>query len=76
MDARKKKEMLRKFGQKLSEARTKKGLSLRELAALCDVDASDIHRFEHGQKNPTIATLVDLAIGLGIQPKELIDFDI
>lgn len=76
MDARKKKEMLRKFGQKLSEARTKKGLSLRELAALCDVDASDIHRFEHGQKNPTIATLADLAIGLGVQPKELLDFDI
>lgn len=67
--------MLRKFGQKLSEVRQKKGLSLRELAALCDVDASDIHRFEHGQKNPTLATIVDLANGLNIQPKELIDFD-
>lgn len=76
MDARKKKELLKKFGQRLSEIRTKKGLSLRELAALCDVDASDIHRFEHGQKNPTLATLVDLANGLGVHPKELLDFDI
>ncbi|MEI9918541.1 MAG: helix-turn-helix transcriptional regulator [Bacteroidota bacterium] len=76
MDAKKKKELLRKFGQKLSEVRKKKGLSLRELAALCDVDASEIHRLEHGLKNPTIATISDLALGLGMQPKDLMDFDI
>ncbi len=67
--------MLRKFGQKLSDSRQKRGLSLRELAALCDVDASDIHRFEHGQKNPTIATVADLAMGLGIELRDLLDFN-
>ena len=76
MEAKKKKEMLRKFGQTLAKAREKKGLSLRELAALCDVDASEIHRFEHGQKNPTLATILDLAAGLEIDAKDLLDFNI
>ncbi|MEI9918522.1 MAG: helix-turn-helix transcriptional regulator [Bacteroidota bacterium] len=75
MEARKKKEMLRKFGQKLSEHRTKKGLSFRELASRCDVDASDIQKYETGQVNPTLSTISDLAIGLGIAPKELLEFD-
>lgn len=76
MEARKKKEMLRKFGKRLSEMRTKKGLSLRELATLCDVDSSDIQKYESGLVNPTIATITDLAFGLGLHPKDLLDFDI
>jgi len=76
MEARKKKEMLRKFGKRLSEIRIKKGLSLRELAALCDVDSSDIQKYESGLVNPTIATVGDLATGLGVAPKDLLDFDI
>ncbi|HZY82256.1 MAG TPA: helix-turn-helix transcriptional regulator [Cyclobacteriaceae bacterium] len=76
MEPKKKKEMLRKFGLKLSELRTKRGLSFRELAALCDVDASDIQKYETGQVNPTIATIGDLAAGLNVQPKDLLDFEI
>lgn len=68
--------MLRKFGKRLSEIRIKKGLSLRELAALCDVDSSDIQKYESGTVNPTIATVADLAMGLGIHPKDLLDFDL
>lgn len=75
MDARKKKEMLRKFGQRLGELRAKKGLSLRELAARCDVDSSDIQKYESGLVNPTIVTVADLASGLGIAVKELMDFE-
>lgn len=75
MEARKKKEMLRKFGKQLSEIRTKKGLSLRELASLCDVDSSDIQKYESGTVNPTITTVADLAMGLGVHSKDLLDFD-
>lgn len=76
MDAKKKKELIRQFGQRLYDLRTKKGLSYRELAARCDIDSAQIHRIEHGMKNATLATIIDLAIGLGVNPKELMDFDV
>ncbi len=42
----------------------------------CDIDHSDIKEYEMGIKNPKFLTMVDLAKGLGIDLKELYDFDI
>ncbi|HNP94083.1 MAG TPA: helix-turn-helix transcriptional regulator [Cyclobacteriaceae bacterium] len=75
MQRKKKKEALIQFGKRLSQIRKAKKLSFRQLAVLCDVDYSDIKKFEKGEVNITIATLMDLAIGLGVHPKELLGFN-
>jgi hypothetical protein len=46
------------------------------MAMNCDIDHSDIKEYEMGIKNPKFLTMVDLAKGLGIDLKELYDFDI
>jgi transcriptional regulator with XRE-family HTH domain len=73
---KKKKEILLKFGANLKAHRLKKDLSYRQLAALCDVDHSDIKKYEDGEKDLRLATIVDLAHGLGIHPKDLMNFDL
>lgn len=73
---KKKKEILLKFGNNLKEIRMKKGFSYRELAALCDVDHSDIKKYEDGEKDLRLVTIVDLALGLGVHPRELLGFEV
>ncbi|MGF1924245.1 MAG: helix-turn-helix domain-containing protein [Bacteroidia bacterium] len=62
------------FGENLQKIRNEKGLSLRALAAKCDVDDSKISKIENGKFNITLATIIELAKGLDIQPKALMDF--
>jgi transcriptional regulator with XRE-family HTH domain len=76
MDKKKKKELLTKFGENLKAIRLQKKLSYRELATLCDVDHSDIKKYEDGLKNLTLVTMVDLAMGLGVNVKELVNIKI
>jgi len=45
------------------------------LAALCEVDHSDIKKYEKGLKDLRLLTIIDLATGLNVHPKELIDYD-
>ena len=68
-------EPLLAFGKHLNEIRKKKGLSYRKLAQLCNTDHSDISKIEKGQINPTLLTIFDIANGLGITHKELMDFN-
>ncbi|MEQ1586824.1 MAG: helix-turn-helix transcriptional regulator [Cyclobacteriaceae bacterium] len=75
MDSKVKKEALVQFGRKLSGIRKARKLSFRKLATLCDLDYSDIKKFEKGEVNITISTLIELSIGLGIHPKELLNFN-
>lgn len=62
------------FGKRLAELRDQKGLSFRTLAQRCDIDHSDISKIEKGQINIQIGTVMELAKGLNIHPKELFDF--
>ena len=73
---KKKKEILKKFGNRLSELRKAENLSFRELAARCDVDHSDIKKYENGEKDLRLLSFVDLAIGLDVHPQELLNFDV
>jgi transcriptional regulator with XRE-family HTH domain len=75
MDNKRKKEVLARFGKQLNALRKNSDLSLRELAARCDVDHSDIKKYEDGEKDLRLLTMVELAIGLGVDPKELLNFD-
>lgn len=69
------KQRLKKFGIHLSKIRKKKGLSMRELASRCDIDYAKISKLENNKANVTITTLIELAEGLGIHPKELLNID-
>jgi len=63
------------FGKHLQEIRLNKGLSLRALATRCDLDDSKISKIENGKLNVQLSTIIELAKGLDIDPKDLLDFN-
>ncbi|MFI5162362.1 MAG: helix-turn-helix domain-containing protein [Sphingobacteriales bacterium] len=65
---------LTKFGKHLEALRKSKNLSFRKMAHNCDIEYSDIKRYEKGEINMTFLTLLELAKGLGITLKDLLDF--
>lgn len=67
-------ETLARFGRHLLTIRKNKKLSFRKIALNCDVDYSDISKIEKGEKNITLLTIVELAKGLDVPLKELMDF--
>ncbi|MBS1511654.1 MAG: helix-turn-helix transcriptional regulator [Bacteroidetes bacterium] len=69
-------DFLKSFGKNLKKIREKKGVSLRELAASCNVDHSNIGKIEKGEFNITLLTILELSKGLEIHPKKLLDFEI
>lgn len=74
MEELKKEEILKSFGTHLKTIRNEKKISLRILEQLSNIDYSQIHRIEKGETAPSLITLLSLAKGLGIDPKELLDF--
>jgi len=70
------KKRLHKFREKLVQLRKEKGLSQRALALQCDVDFGKISKLESDEDtNLNLTTLFELAKGLGVHPKELIDYE-
>jgi len=68
--------ILTNFGRHLQTIRKRKKLSYRKIALNCDVDYSDISKIEKGERNPTLLTVTELAKGLGVPLKELMDFEL
>lgn len=66
---------LEKFGENVLKRRNKLNLSYRQLAQKCDIDFSAISKIEKGQKSLEFQTIIELARGLEIHPKELFDFN-
>ncbi|QQL50279.1 helix-turn-helix domain-containing protein [Mucilaginibacter ginkgonis] len=62
------------FGQKLKLLRERQNLSLRDLAARCELDFSKIGKIEAGQTNLKLSSIFELAKGLGVEAKELLNF--
>lgn len=62
------------FGINLKKIRTAKNLTQEELAHRCDLPLSQIGRFERGVRSPTLSTILILARGLKVEPKDLLDF--
>ena len=67
-------EILVKFGLHVEAIRLRKNLSLREVARHCDVDHANIKKIEKGQLNMTLLTVLELAKGLGVEAKELMEY--
>jgi len=64
------------FGEKLRRIRAEKELSLRELAARCNLYDSKISKIESGKYNIQLSTIFELAKGLDVEPKDLLDFSL
>jgi transcriptional regulator with XRE-family HTH domain len=60
----------------LRRLRIAAGLSQDELAARTGLDRTYISGIENGRPNPTVIVLNELAIQLGVDPRELLDPDI
>lgn len=69
-------DILIALGERIKKLREKKGLSLRQLAALCNVDHSVISKIEKGNRNITVTTLFELASGLEVPVRKLVDFEV
>ena len=60
------------FGNNLKRRRKALGYSLRQFAALADIDHAMIDRYERGVTNPSLTTVAKLAGALHIEPFELL----
>ncbi len=69
------KELLNKLGEQIAKIRKKKKLSYRKVSYRCNLDYSKISKIEKGEVNITFVTLIELAKGLEVHPKELLDID-
>ncbi len=70
------KKRMQQFRENLLRLRNQRGLSQRGLSYLCDVEYAKIGRHERdADANLNLTTLFELAKGLGVHPKELIDYD-
>lgn len=67
---------IRKFGDQLKKIREERGYSYRQMAQLCDVDHSQISKIEKGKVDIQITTVLELAKGLNVEPKELFAFKV
>ena len=68
------KKSLVKFGENLRRLREDRNLSLRDVALNCNIDNGQISIIEQGRVNITLNTLFELAKGLNVEPKELLNF--
>jgi len=72
-----KEQKLKKFGLHIKKVRTDLGLSQDDVVLNSDkLIKATVSDIENGKRNLSFTTLLDLAKGLGKQPKELLDFDI
>jgi ribosome-binding protein aMBF1 (putative translation factor) len=67
-------KFLKKLGSHLLSIRLAKGLSQEEVSYRCEVDRAKISKIETGTANCNITTRIELAKGLGITTKQLLDF--
>lgn len=67
-------DFLLQFGANFGKIRLSKNLSFRLLSQKCSIDYADLNKIEKGKRNITLSTIIELAKGLEIHPKELFDF--
>ena len=68
------KNILVRFGKHLKTLRQAQKLTFRKMGTRCNIDYSDIQKFESGKINITLLTIIELAKALDVEPKELLNF--
>jgi len=61
------------LGQNIRRRRVDDKLTQEDLAAACDLHPTEIGRLERGERDIRLSTLVRVARGLQVPPKELLD---
>jgi transcriptional regulator with XRE-family HTH domain len=61
------------FGQRLRELRVERGVSQDQFAHATGIHPTAIGRFERGDREPRLRSILRLAEGLGVQPGRLVD---
>lgn len=69
------KEYCQAFGTHLRKLRETKGFGMRQFALIADMEYSQLSKIERGTTNPTISTILALAIALEVTPTTLFDFE-
>lgn len=59
------------FGQRVRELRAERDVSQEALALRTGIARSYMGGIERGEKNPALDHIVRLAVGLGVEPSEL-----
>lgn len=67
--------MQAKFARRLRELRLAKELSQMDLVRDHGFSLSHYQKLERGTVDPRLTTIVALAVALGVEPTELIEFD-
>ena len=67
--------ILKKLGERISQIRKEKGLTQIDLAARTQKDQQSIQRLEKGKINPSYFYLFEIAKGLEIELKDLMDIE-
>jgi transcriptional regulator with XRE-family HTH domain len=65
-----------RFGQRIRQIRTGRGISQEELAYKAGMHRTYLGGIERGERNPALKNIAALANALGIQLSELFDFGI
>ncbi|WP_136467794.1 helix-turn-helix domain-containing protein [Flagellimonas onchidii] len=68
-------EIIIQVGLRVKNLRNNLGISQDELALRADTTKSQVFRIEHGEINCTLATLGRFAKALGVNIKELFEYD-
>ncbi len=68
-------EILRKFGEHVKNLRIKSGLTQDDVVLNSNkITKGTVSDIENGKRNFAFTTLIDLARGLNISPKDLLNF--
>ena len=68
-------ELLKKIGQRIKDIRKEKGMPQIELAVELDYEKSNMSRLESGRISPKLFTLYKVAQALGVELKDLFEFE-
>lgn len=66
---------LLKLGAHIRWARKRKGLTMEDLSNDIEIEYRQLGRIERGEVNPTILSLLKIAMALDLSLKELLDFE-
>jgi len=69
-------EYIKAFGRHLAKTRKAKGFTQEGVCYDIDLSLSQIARIETGKICPSIDTVLRIAKGLGVHPKDLFDFEV
>lgn len=69
------KKYIKKIGKRIVQLREEQKMKQIDLAIAINIEDSALRRLESGRTNPTIKTLLRVAEGLGVDFRELFDFE-